>query len=1218
MKRLLWLLALLALRGCDPGFSPMYAQTPVPPPPMGKTYVASQFGSWLLYAYQGNVATGSSTIFVNGYNSMGPNIPAFIPGLPITIDRGTGTAESLSISSVQICNSGTSNCVTSQICSPGSQLCAVNGTFSYAHGRLATLNSATYGLQEAINTALSEAGGTVLVDQTWSGPSGSSLITAAVGSTAVVIQDNRSGTPVNYQWNGSVYVEQGSSGTGAVNSGAAYQVGAYPAAGTTIGGAPNLYAIAPSMTQSQINTLFAGLSGSNNVIIPAGTPQATYNYNSQIPIDFRLGANWFQMPGVACDAKQSALTVQITQGSNQTYTGLFSASDIGKTFFFFQVSNLAYGSTASVWTPTLSSINYPYAIWSSNAPFSANTFVYYGTDNLAAIETAMTQANYAFPLTIPSGCLMLVNGTIPWSNDQVIVGRTSGSGGFVGRPGADVISSVDTSGNTVSGAGTGLKGFMILNAIEVDWTQGYDLYSSSGSETVVPPVYRPAYDHTSLANDPLAPGWITGGKNGVAAVTQNSAVICTPNAMAPPAVGQAIMFPYFTTIFTSTVSSTAGSCSSGFTARTMAAALPNSSGYTVTQAEWFTGSAIQSTTTSIPTSISYPLTLTLTLPTEFVPGWISNFSQHGHIKVCGIEMDYMGGSNASPYTLVARRGPATSAGCSGTTPIAPMNPCPAKNLFGSTSDQPWPVIPSINSGDSTPSGANWFPGECIGNAAIAFPTANGNTYVGAGLTGGFLSDLNLEGTQGNVTGNSNNAAGVYMAGNNAPFSTYIENIIGQNLTYDFTEGPASAGQHGVAAVGPTGIGNHLKNLWFFGAFPLAFVDFQGSDVTSLNMNSTEISPYDGTAVGSATCLQIGFTLDEQTGSGVTISNFDNFDSYACEPENGSHIEIPAAVDIQGYNISFNTANFEGVPSIFGGSNLSMRNSQLSFPAIDYGINNDFGTVNGTTLAYSSNTWDGRTQFFEWGAGGRCQIAQGPGAPVACAGSLVQGYAGRSISSSVTGTKEVNPEGGKITPGEWNTDGQFDANPMAIANVVDTTEPFWGRYAGCNLGSGALCSIEEFEGFNGFIYIGQNQRIADQPYVLQMDLESAGGAGQVTVTVAAQDSGSGQCSSTGTVGTGTFTTATTWNAASQPFTMPVDFTGHAGCVLQVNLGSGSTSDLYRVGYFNFVPAPSSVQGPTTAPTHGAACLRGSSWLGAFSGYAYFCDNATLTVKEVPIS
>ena len=1245
------------------------------------------------YAYttqvtQGNASTGSSSILANP--------TAFAQGMPflpyninasITINRNASNAETITPGPI-------ANCF------PNSLTCMLSATFSFKHIAGESIQSGTFGLQEALNIAVATGSGTVLIDASWQGPSGTSLILAAKGASTVMIQDNRNPSGATfYQWNGSAYAATGGgggsgtvtsvfgrtpvvtaqtgdytcsqvtgcpttlvpslngqtgaqsilaganitvtpngtngvtiaaaggAGSGSVASASAFQVGSYPSSGTTISGGAGLYAASSSMNGSQLTSLFAGLSGTNSVIIPAGTPQALYSSNGQVPYDLRLGASWFQMPGIACDGTQTAVNIQITSGSNTSNTGaLFGAGDVGKTVFFFNRSGYAFGSTQSVWPATIVSVVGTTTTWSANAPFtSLSTQFYYGTDNLATVTAAMSQAGVLFPLTIPTNCKILVNGTIAWNNNQVIVGRHQAQGGFIGRPGADVISTVDAAGNGVSSPGVGLKGFSIVNSTEVDATLGYNLYSANGTLTVIPPLYRPGYDHSTLANNPCGPGWMVGCKNGVASTTQNSAVICTPNAETPPAVGATIVFPYGPKVFTSTVSSTAGSCSGSFTARTMAAALPNVTGYTVTQNEWFTGSSVQTTTTTIPGSPTYPFTLQLSNAVKPVPSAYSNFAQDGHAKIQDFEFDYAG-VNYLTNTITVRKGPATvngGSGYSGTNTIVPLNKCAAKNIFGSASDQPWPVVPTINSGDSTPSGANWFPGECIGNAGIAFPTANGNVFVGSGLVGGFLEDLDFIGSAapGTNSGNANNAADIYVAGDNSPFSSRVQNITSSNVQYGYINGPASAGQHGVAAVGPTGIGNVFRNLFIFAAFPLSFVDFQGSDVSELNMNSAEISPFDGTPIGSATCLHIGFTLDEQTGGTVTSSLFDAFHGpYACEPENGSHITNLFTVDIQGSHISFDTANIEGIPNVFGGDHLKISNSNLSLPAIDYGSDNDFGVLDGSQSAYPTMIWDGSAQFLAWGRNAKCSAwAGGNGPAQACSASAVQSYEGRDIFPSIFGTKASFILGGMINPWMWNNNGSFDSNPFTQTGTADPTAPYWGASSQCALGGSALCHSEHFNGLTGFVYIGPFAQLVDGPYTLDATFKAASSLTQFFLIIRANDSGSGQCASGGT--TTVFNGFVSVGNSFAPPTQQINFdlTGHAGCVLDISYTTGNATDTVFTDKFNLVPTPGYVRGPATAPTEGATCAAGvpaGAWLGAFSGFAYFCDGTT--VHRTPIS
>lgn len=1012
---------------------------------------------------------------------------------------------------------------------------------------------------------------------------------------------------VGTQWQCTV---TGGGLTGSISAGAAHQMSSFPSASTTLGPASSMYVLDPAMNQSQINTFFSSLSGSNSVFIPAGMPQIGYASNGQITHSFRLGDDWFLMPGIACDARVSALTIPITQGSNTSNVGsLFTSADIGKTFFFATKSGYAYGFTQSVWTPTLTGYSFPTATWSGNAPFTKNVQIPYGTDNITAINAAMAKATALFPLTIPTGCFLLSSQTIAWNNNQSIVGRQQQQGGFITPPGIDTIATTDTNGQSISSPGVGLKSFNLNVGSDIDATYPYNKYAADSTLTVIQPFYRPIQMNSSNANNPCGNNWVVGCYNGVGLITAGSALMTIPAGVKLPVATNQLVFPYLTKVF----ATVADSVNSGTRVVTMHDVAPT--GSTGTQQEWFAGTAFQTTSATIPGTPTYPFTIPMSMAIKPNPSGISNMAQFGHAKFQDYEFDY-GGLDYLNQTMTIRRGPASVNGGTGYTvagPIVALNPCPAKNLVAGSADQPWPVTPTINSGDSTPSGANYFPGGCVGNAGVAFPTANANTFVGSGLVDGYLQDLEFTPTG---VQSQNNTAMIYVAGNNAPFGSTLDNLKGQGFQFGYAQGPASSGQHGVSLVGPTGFGNTVHNLHFFVAFPWSISDMQGSTIDGLNFNSTMISPWDGTAIGSATCLQEGYTSDEQTGGGSTITAFNGHHVYGCEPENGSHIVVPAAVDIQSSNTYFDTANFEGIPNYFGGDHLKLTNSSLAFPAANYGTSNDFGTIDGNTTAYNTGVWDGFSQFFDWGTSTRCAKSIGNGPPIPCGPTMAIGSNGSSVSRSITLTGEMNPESGKILPGEWNTNGAIDSRPMSVANVFDATEPFYQRYSGCNLGGAALCAPESFGGFGGYLYIGQNERLAPQPYIAQMDLKSASAPGQVQVTISAFDSGTGQCSSPGAITSNTFTTATTWNAPAKPFAMAVDFTGKQGCILQIQFFNATTTDLYEVGYFHFIPTPNGVQGPLTAPTEGASCPRSSNWLGSFSGFAYFCDGGT--VKRTGIS
>lgn len=1044
------------------------------------------------------------------------------------------------------------------------------------------------------------------------------------GNVATATAAQHAGTPcligfaptgVDTGWNSLNCQAVGGGGGGGSNlPGAAFQLGGYQTSGTTIGPVNNVYSMTPTTSLVQANALFAALpAGTSTVIVPDGTAQIPWTNTAVQVHSFRLGDDYLQMAryGIACDEQHFSVT--LTAGSNQFVRGAMSAADIGKTLVVAQQTGFGYQAPQQVWIATVTAVTGNNITLSANAPFSYTGDARFGTLNTAAIQSALNNATFNHPLTIPSGCQMLT-GTLQWNNAQSIIGQNMNTGGFVAAGPVDILQQPDAAGaGSATRAGTRLENIGFDMDSSIDPTLGYTSYNPAGTPTVVPPLYRPLHLHAQDANNPLAPGWAQGATNGVASITQNSAVICVPTALGRvPVIGQTIVFPYTTAVFTSIVTSNTGAgCASGFTGSTMVAAFPNTSGYTVAQAEWVSTSSAQATTTAIPTTPTYPFTITLTNPIQPTPGFESNVATHGHIKIGSTEFDYMGVNGYGTNVLTIRRGPATTPGYSGTNTVVPLNPCPAKNMFGSASDQPWPVIPSINTNDSTPSGANWFPGECVGAAAISFPTANGNVHIETGLSNSFLENLQFQ-----VTGSqlNNGTAALYEAGNTPPYGTLIDGFSVNYLEYGIAQGPASAGQHGVGPVGPTATGNTLRNLSIHAAYPLTFMDMQQSSVSRADTYSTEISPYDGTAVGVATCLLMGYSLDEQTGALITNTSRNSLDDWNCEPEGGSGIEVPVYAELDQAGGHYKQDQFEGSFTIVGGGTQVFENDQWANPIINYGRNNSWKDLDGSSTQYITNKWDSNQQFINWGVDSNCSnFAGGQGPQVPCGAGFVQTASGHSIGAAVTGNANTghpyeNETIGQITPGEWG----YSGNPsiMSVGFAVDQTEPYWGSYAGCNLGGAAQCRVTQWEGFNGNLFIGSHNRIVDGPYVLSMDVKSASASSQFNLQVAAFDNGSGQCSASGVIVNQNVTTGTTW----ANYSTPIDFTGKAGCILSVQFSAGTTTDQLRVGYFNFVPVPQWQILAVATPTLGNACPVNGTMLGSDSSNLYMCSAGI--VKGLP--
>jgi hypothetical protein len=291
---------------------------------------------------------------------------------------------------------------------------------------------------------------------------------------------------------------------------------------------------------------------------------------------------------------------------------------------------------------------------------------------------------------------------------------------------------------------------------------------------------------------------------------------------------------------------------------------------------------------------------------------------------------------------------------------------------------------------------------------------------------------------------------------------------------------------------------------------------------------------------------------------------------------------------------------------------------MSTVVISNGTANHFIAIPGLSTQYISNVWTpgGTLGWIEWGVDDDCSsVAGGQFGPlIHCSAGLTQPYSGRSFHSGAWGTTVQNPQGGVISPGEWNTSASLDVAPMTAANVQDTTEPNWARYAACNLGGSNQCSPAHWDGFAGYIYIGNFNRLAPVPYVLSADFKTANAASQFTITISVADSGSGQCGgAAGTLLTQTVTTSTTWT----PWTGAVDFTGKAGCVLVATFGSGSTTDQLRVGQFEFTPKLKTLFLQVATFTPGASCPANTvngAFLGSDANNLYMCEGGVVTAAS----
>lgn len=172
---------------------------------------ASDFGNYQLRS-NAAIASGAQTMVVRGFplitTADGRSFNPISTTTPLRIDNGAGVAETVTPSSVTCSDN------------PGENGCSFVATFSNAHGAGASIQSASFGLCEAINYTGS---GIVVVTKAFGGTS-STITSATLGGacdqTDVDIVDFRTGGLVTFSSVGGVYT----GGGGAVNGGTVSEV----------------------------------------------------------------------------------------------------------------------------------------------------------------------------------------------------------------------------------------------------------------------------------------------------------------------------------------------------------------------------------------------------------------------------------------------------------------------------------------------------------------------------------------------------------------------------------------------------------------------------------------------------------------------------------------------------------------------------------------------------------------------------------------------------------------------------------------------------------------------------------------------------------------------------------------------------------------------------------------------------------------------------------
>jgi hypothetical protein len=777
-------------------------------------------------------------------------------------------------------------------------------------------------------------------------------------------------------------------------------------------------------------------------------------------------------------------------------------------------------------------------------------------------------------------------------------------------PGEDIFQAPDPSlGPGVNQGSAHIHDLTFLPDGRIDATQTWQTVNDSGT-TVHAPMYRPVATLSGVAADPLAPGWMVGASNGVANISAGSAVMCVPNTETPPSVGRTVIFPYLTSIYTSTVASTAGSCASGSTARTLNANLP--SGSTNAQAEWFAGSSVQNLASPIGSG-SCPSSINLSNNINPVAGWESNVPPFGLIQIDGEQFSYFGRSNAgntSPantlYGIQCAQNGTTRAAHAASATVFPLN------RFKPS--YPWPVIPSINTNDTTPSGnASYYPGWNVGNSVFAFPVATGINPIGSGgwSANAKIENLSIYAWPNEINGVNtqevNNTAMLYFV--TPHYASTFANLYTLYLFYGIANGAPSIENHGYATSQPTGDGTHWDGLQIYAANPVILSAGNQNSFSNLNVYSQEQTAT-GSTLGADTCYYFTHLTDDQNGGYFDVLSLDHFKNLYCEPEGGPHAAQMPQWEWDTYNSEIEDQHMGGGGEVYIGGGQQHWfggnfNNAINTPAVVFGSQNTaaFSTILGSEPkgnVYSANS------LINYGHGNDFSgtTAQAFSSPTGPYGGLQvggrQGIPNQTADTFLTGNTTApytSLDGGFVTPEEFNASFAFESQAMSVGWTFDDSSPLTHSYTACNVGNNPgtyYCFTSRFN--QELIGVGPGQRITNGKYTMYLSAKDA---------TAATNSWTFSVGTTcgGIIGTYTVPLTNAWpTTAKGVFTTPIDFTGitTAGCGLGLILQGATTADQVQIGYLDFAPVAEQFNAQTINATN--LYLPGGSTGGNSTGCA----------------
>ncbi len=1181
--------ALLAVVLC--AACPGVPWTPVEAQNIEGQIIASQYGTWAVPGYTSNTysfAPGSCR--VQGGASF---FFAFNTGTPIRIvDSNPSLSETVTPSAYVDTN------VT----------CAISIAPINSHQLPFHLTSATGGLQEALTQNLeTPESNTIILNNAWYqqvaavGAIPATIIAAVQGSANLGLVDVTQVPTAWYQWNGSQYVKVSLTGTaGDLGTLQSDLVGNNQTNTATIdlydfvATAPNS-AVSTYSPQSAIN---AAAANNGSAIIQPGVGRTPFTN----PGNYRVQDNRADVPatarsvtedGAVCDLRE--VYGSLTQGSTTFSIGLgaLTAADVGRVI-------VAVGSVGGVPTQFESAVvsitDSLHGVLTTPAPFNQATAheMDLAHDDTAAIAHTMSVVGAGGTLVFPEGnCL---------THTQTLAGQSPIGLGFqssiTGFPGEDIFAAVDASQG--SGGSQGLAHIHDLTFFvdgRIDATQPWQTINDSGT-TADAAMYRPIAMRTGVTNNPVAPGWFqgpgtnnSGAFNGVANITASSAVICIPSTETAPTVGETMVFPYLTSVFTATVSSTAGSCSGGATPRTLSAALPT--GATNTQAEWFAGSSPQNLATAIGAG-TCPSSINLSNNINPVPGFESNVAPFGLLQIDGEQFSYFGRSNAGNttpantfYNIQCAQNGTTRAAHAVKATVVPLN-----NFKPS---YPWPVTPTLNAGDTTPGGnAGYFPGWNVGNAAFAFPLASGAGGHGTGSWGpnSKIEDLSFWAWPNEVNGEAwlevNHNAAIYMV--QPSYATTFSNLYTLYLFYGIAIGAPSIENGNYFAGQPTADGSHWDGLTIYAANPVNIPLGNQNTFSNFNVYSQEGTTTGG-SLGADTCYYFTALYNDQSGGYGDVMSLDHFKNLYCENEGGAHdVQMPIW-EWDTLNSEIEDMHMGGAGEVYiGGAQQHWIGGNFNqgtvVPAINFGVQNTADFVTDLGSEPRGNTYSVNSLInFGWGSKFSGTTSQAFSTPTGPYGALQVGNSREPIRSQTADTfftgnltaPYTSIEGGFIAPEEFNSNFAFESTAMSQGWTYDATSPITNAYVACNLGnnlSSTYCNTYSFN--QQGIPIGSGQRLVAGKYTLYISAKDA-----VTASNTAYIKLYSNCGGYANEFPVPLTNAWPTTAAGV-FTLPIDFssvTGGSTCYLGVAFFGATTADQIQIGYFAFAPVAEQLNATT---------------------------------------